>query len=112
MLILAFTSKFGRRINMIVTTWISLLACILMVSFKNQYTRYTGMFIFGLCFIRNVSAYVTAVELSPFRLQMVVATLVLGVDVITMPASSVYFKFIYSDWRPIGYFSILFAFMN
>jgi hypothetical protein len=112
MILLAFTSKYGRRINLIVSTWITVFTCILMVSFKNQYTRYAGMFILGLCFIRNVSSYILAMEISPFRLQMLVATLVLSTDVMTMPISSVYFKFISDDWRPIGYFSIAFSFMN
>jgi MFS family permease len=112
MIIFAFTAKYGRRINIIITTWISLLTCVLIVSFNNQNTRYLGMFILGACYIRNVSVYILATEISPVRLQMVVATLVLGFDVQTMPISSVYFKFISNDWRPIGYFSVAFAFMN
>jgi len=59
--------------------------------------------------IRSIQAYILATELAPFRLQIIVATGVLGFDVLTMPISSVYFKLISDDWRNIGYFAIAYT---
>lgn len=109
MIILPFTSKFGRKLNLSVASWITLACVILIVSFTNMYTRFIGMFFMGCAMIRSIQAYILATELAPFRLQIIVATGVLGFDVLTMPISSVYFKLISDDWRNIGYFAIAYT---
>jgi MFS transporter, OCT family, solute carrier family 22 (organic cation transporter), member 4/5 len=106
MTILTYTAKFGRKPNLIVTNWLTLLAIILVVTIANLYTRYVGLFIMGCCMIRSIQSYILATEFAPFRLQIIVATAVLGFDVLTIPLSSVYFKFIYDDWIIIGYVGI------
>lgn len=59
--------------------------------------------------IRNIQSYILATELAPFRVQILVATCLLGFDVLVFPASSIYFKFINDDWRYIGYYAVVFT---
>ena len=106
MIILAFTSKYGRRINLIVSSIITLIAIYLLIFINNLYSRYIGMFVLGWWLIRNIQSYIIATELSPNRIQIVVTTFVLGIDVLTLPAWSLFYKFISNDWKYITYFII------
>ena len=106
MIILAFTSKYGRRINLIVSSIITLIEIYLLIFINNLYSRYIGMFVLGWCLIRNIQSYIIATELSPNRIQIVVTTFVLGIDVLTLPAWSLFYKFISNDWKYITYFII------
>ena len=111
MIILAFTSKFGRKINLIVSSWVILLVTISMVFISNIYARYVGMFILGVGMIQKITAYIVATEIAPFKNQIAVATVLLSFDNITFPLSSIYFRFIHDDWIFIGYFAIGFSFL-
>ena len=53
--------------------------------------------------MRNIQSYIIATELSPVRLQIVVTTVILGVDVLTIPICSLYFKFISNEWKYVTY---------
>jgi len=48
MLILAYTSKFGRKVNLNVTNFITLLDLIIIVFVQSSIVRYIGMFILGI----------------------------------------------------------------
>ena len=61
------------------------------------------MFILGCWFIRNIQSYIIATEISPIRLQIVVTSLILGVDVLTSPFCSLYYKYISDEWKYITY---------
>jgi len=109
MIILAFTSKYGRKINLIVSSWVTLAVVILIVAVSNLYTRYLGMFLLGVCMIQKITAYIVATEIAPFRNQIAVATAILAFDNITFPLSAIYFKFISDEWIYMGYFAIVFS---
>ena len=106
MLILPYTSKFGRKINLIGSSWATFVVIVMIVMVSNLTVRYIGMFLLGVCFIQKVVSYIVATELSPFKYQIVVATTLLSFDNITFPLSSIYFKFISDQWLIIGYIAI------
>ena len=47
MTVLAFSSKYGRRINLIISSIITCGAVYLLVFVNNVYARYFGMFVLG-----------------------------------------------------------------
>lgn len=80
MIILTFTNKFGRKVNLMVACFTTFTTTILLVSVPNLYTRYFGMFLLGCSVIKNVQSYILATELVPARYQFIVATCLLGFD--------------------------------
>jgi len=111
MIILPYTSRFGRKINLIVSSWAILGVIILIVMVSDLNTRYVGMFLLGVLFIQKIVAYILATEIAPFRHQIIVATALLSFDNITFPLSSIYFKFISNQWITIGYIAIGYTFI-
>ena len=111
MVILAFTSKFGRKINLIVSSWAIVLVIIQIVVVSNLYARYVGMFLLGVWMIQKITTYIVATEIAPFKNQIAIATVLLSFDNISFPLSSIYFKFISDDWRIIGYVAIGVSFL-
>ena len=107
MTVLAFSSKYGRRINLVISSIITCGAVYLLVFVNNVYARYFGMFVLGCWFIRNIQSYIIATELSPVRLQIVVTSVILGVDVLTIPICSLYFKFVNNEWKYVTYVIIV-----
>lgn len=103
MIIMAYTSKFGRQKNLIISTWLTLADVLFLVFVNNLYAKYAGMFILGALLIRNITSYILSTELSPKRCQLIVVNWVLGFDVLTLPITSVYFKFINDDWKYATY---------
>ena len=103
MAILAFTSKFGRRINLVYSTVINWVSIYTLVLINNIYSKYFGMFVMGIWSIGLVQSYIIATEISPKRLQIIVTCTILGVDVLTSPIWSLYYKFISNEWDNITY---------
>ena len=111
MIILPYASRFGRKINLIVSSWAILGVIILIVMVSDLNARYVGMFLLGVLFIQKIVSYVLATEIAPFRHQIAVATALLAFDNITILISSVYFKFISNQWITIGYIAIGYTFI-
>lgn len=110
MIIFPYTSKFGRKVNLVGSGWGVLVVLILIVTVSNLYVRYLGMFLLGICFIQKLMSYIVATELAPFKHQIAVATALLSFDNITFPLSSIYFRFISDDWIYVGYVAIGYTF--
>ena len=69
------------------------------------------MFLLGVCNVQKITAYIVATELAPFKNQIAVATVLLAFDNIAFPLSSIYFRFISNNWRPVGYVGIGISFI-
>ena len=111
MLVLAYTSVLGRRINLVVSSWLTFVVIVMMVFTHNLYARYVGMFLLGVLMIMKIVAYVVATELAPFKHQMVVAMFLLSYDSLTYVGTSVYFEFINDNWRYLAYFYVVCTFL-
>ncbi|CAI2364061.1 unnamed protein product [Moneuplotes crassus] len=109
MILLIYTSKFGRKINVVIFTWATVFVMTSIVFIPNLYVRYIGMFMLGICTIQKFCTYIICVEICPLKQQIVVATVILALDNIPLPLGSFYFRFISNDWRYFGYGSVIFT---
>ncbi|CAI2363877.1 unnamed protein product [Moneuplotes crassus] len=102
-LLFGYTSKFGRRINLIVSSFCTVATVASIVFITNVYIRYLGMFFLGVWTIQKVAAYIICIEICPFKKQYILATIVLAFDYSPYPISSLYFRFINNNWVYFGY---------
>ncbi|CAI2362399.1 unnamed protein product [Moneuplotes crassus] len=104
---LRFANKYGRRPALIVGCVITLLCTIGLVFINNAIARYILLFIFGVCFFRNIQSYVLATEICPKKYQLLVCSSIFAFDWIQVAILSVYFmnitrNYIYFFYGAVG----------
>jgi MFS family permease len=102
--ILTLTSKYGRRINLIVGNIINCITELGLIFIPNLYVKYVLIVIFGMMYFKNIQAFVLATEYVQFKHKVYVSTAILAFNGITNPITGVYFKYISNDWHYIFYF--------
>mmetsp|Transcript_19138 Transcript_19138/g.18786 ORF Transcript_19138/g.18786 Transcript_19138/m.18786 type:complete len:222 (+) Transcript_19138:132-797(+) len=108
--ILITTSKYGRRMNMIIGNWISLIAFSGLVFTTNLYLKYGFCLLLGLTYLRSIQSLLLATEFTLLNYKIYITTATMVIDGLVFPLNALYFKFLSKNWEYIflGYYIIAF----
>ena len=102
-LILAFWSKYGRKINILVGSYITILWYIILVFVNNLYVRYIFYMILGLWFFKNIQSYILSSEYVSKNKIVYVTFITLCFWGFVLPITAFYYKFISKEWKYLYY---------
>ena len=97
-ILLTFTSKYGRRINMLVGAWFTVVVFTTLVFVTNLYLKYIFIFLLGFVYLKNVQSFVLTTEIVQTKHRVYVTTATLALNAMIFPISAFYFRFISKEW--------------
>ena len=97
-ILMTFTSRYGRRINMLIGTWLTVIVFTSMVFVTNLYIKYIFVFLHGFLYLKNVQSFVLTTELVYTKHRVYVTTALLALNAMIFPISAFYFRFISKEW--------------